>query len=151
MPDLEVLHKKHKQGALVPSGLSHSNKDPASSLSAYDTRCVLALAVETRPPAGPEGGLGISAGAAAAAHRSSRHCLPPFIFRHPTPHVLKWGRAPCSVPGSRRLSDRLYFWDSVLARHSVWGSIRLAGILQGSSLDQLLDLKGKTDVTHQPY
>lgn len=103
------------QGVPLPS-LPLSHKDPESSLSAYDMRCVLVLAEKERPPAGPRG-LGISAGTTTAAYRSSLLCFL-FIFHHPTPHLK--GRHG-SVPGSHHLSNRLYFCDSVLARRSVWG------------------------------
>lgn len=124
----EVQCKEHKhghhtagclatQGAPLPS-LSHSDKDPASSLSAYHGRCVLVLAKKERPPAGPRG-MGISASTPTAADHSSLYCFL-FIFFHPTPTV-KEGRALSLAPGTHHLSNRLYLCGSVLARHLVWG------------------------------
>lgn len=84
-------------------------------------QCVLVLAEKEGPPAGPRG-LGISA--------SLLSSPPPLHHLPPNPPPLRKARL-CS----RHLSNWLYFCDSVLARHSVWGQsvlgpVRLSGIVQ---------------------
>lgn len=94
VPGLEVKYKEHKHHAadcwvrwllevLLSPSLSHSDKDTASSLSAYGMRCVLVLAEKERPPAGSGvGGGGIRT---STPHRTisllspslPHHVLPP--------------------------------------------------------------------------
>lgn len=124
----EYKHGHHTAGCLATQGaplpsLSHSDKDPASSLSAYDGRCVLVLAKKERPPAGPRG-MGFSVSTPTAVDHSSCYCFL-FIFFHPTP-TFKEGRALSLAPGTHHLPNRLYLFGSVLARHLVWGQSKWA-------------------------
>lgn len=111
---LEVKYKEHKhrdhtagcrppgrlppgrpaaQGAPPPS-LLHSDKEPVSSLSAYDMSCVLVLAEKERPPAGPRG-LGISASTPTVVHHSSPYRLLSSSITQP-PSLKKAGHCPVS-------------------------------------------------------